>query len=246
MASAAPHFGEERPLVGAGGSGTIFFGGCSLLCSFCQNFDISHTQAGAEVTARELARIMLGLQAAGCLNVNLVTPTHVTAQILEALPFAVAGGLRLPLVYNCGGYESVETLRLLDGVIDIYMPDFKFWGNEGQGWLSGARDYGAVAREAIREMHRQVGDLVIRDGRAVRGLLVRHLVMPRGAADTAAIMGFLASLSRDTYVNLMDQYRPLYRARDDARIGARITRAEFAAAVASARAAGLHRLERAG
>ncbi len=243
MASAAPHFGEERPLIGAGGSGTVFFSGCSLLCSFCQNCDISHGLAGAEVSARELARLMLGLQAAGCANINLVTPTHVVPQILEALISAIDAGLRLPLVYNCGGYDSVETLRLLDGVVDIYMPDFKFWKNEGQGWLSSAVDYGQVAEAAIGEMHRQVGDLVVEGGLAVRGLLVRHLVMPGAAADTAAIMGFLASLSRATYVNVMDQYRPLHRARDDARIGRRVTRAEYQDAVAAARAAGLRRLE---
>jgi putative pyruvate formate lyase activating enzyme len=243
VASAAPHFGEERPLVGPGGSGTIFFSGCGLLCSFCQNYDISHGLAGVDVSAASLARIMLGLQAAGCSNINLVTPTHVAPRILEALPLAIDGGLRLPLVWNCGGYESVETLRLLDGIVDIYMPDFKFWENEGEGWLRGARSYGRVAQEALREMHRQVGDLLVEGGLAVRGLLVRHLVMPRGAADTAAIMGFLASLSRDTYVNVMAQYRPVYGARGDARIGARVTPAEYDAAVAAARAAGLHRLD---
>jgi putative pyruvate formate lyase activating enzyme len=186
---------------------------------------------------------MLALQATGCHNINLVTPSHVVAQILEAVAIAAAEGLRLPLVYNSGGYDSVETLRLLDGVVDIYMPDFKFWKGEGDRWLPGVDDYGETAAAAIAEMHRQVGDLVIERGLAVRGLLVRHLVMPSGASNTEAIMRFLASLSRDTYVNLMDQYRPLYRSRGDAVIGSRTTAREYDAAVAAARAAGLHRLD---
>jgi putative pyruvate formate lyase activating enzyme len=229
--------------VGSGGSGTIFFAGCNLLCSFCQNCDISHGLAGIDATPRRLARTMLALQAAGCHNINLVTPSHVAAQILEALAIAAAGGLRLPLVWNSSGYDSVGTLRLLDGVVDIYMPDFKFWKGEGIRWIPGVADYGETAAAAIREMHRQVGDLVIERGLAVRGLLVRHLVMPGSAANTGAIMRFLASLSRDTYVNLMHQYRPLYRARGDAVIGSRTSAREYAAAVAAARAAGLHRLD---
>jgi putative pyruvate formate lyase activating enzyme len=187
---------------------------------------------------------MLDLQRQGCHNINLVTPTHVVPQILEALPRAIDSGLRLPLVYNSGGYDSVETLELLDGVIDIYMPDYKFWRGEGAAYLEGVADYGETAEAAIAEMHRQVGDLRIERGIAVEGLLVRHLVMPRGVADTAAIMTFLASLSANTYVNIMPQYRPVFRARGHPVIGTRITAGEYEQALQAARRAGLRRLDR--
>jgi len=245
VASAGPHFGEERPVVGSHGSGTIFFAGCNLLCSFCQNWDISHTASGDEVEPGELAAVMLRLQLLGCHNVNLVTPSHVVGPILEALDLAAEAGLRVPLVWNCGGYEAVETLRLLDGVVDIYMPDFKFWSAVWAERLCGASDYRRRAVEALREMHRQVGDLVIGDdGIAVRGLLVRHLVMPNGVAGTAEVCAFLAAeLSPDTYVNVMDQYRPCGDTRDDRAVGRPITSAEYADALAAARAAGLRRLD---
>jgi putative pyruvate formate lyase activating enzyme len=200
--------------------------------------------AGREIEPEELARIMLGLQRQGCHNINFVTPTHVVPQILEALPQAIEQGLRVPLVYNSSGYDSVETLRLLDGVIDIYMPDFKFWQGRGADYLGGVADYGETAKKAVAEMHRQVGDLRIERGVAVGGLLVRHLVMPRRVADTASIMRYLAFLSPNTYVNIMSQYRPHFRARGDPVIGTRITSAEYAEALDAAVEAGLSRLDR--
>ncbi|RKX31559.1 MAG: radical SAM protein [Verrucomicrobia bacterium] len=209
VSSAFPHHGEEDCLRGTQGSGTIFFSGCNLQCVFCQNFDISHTARGALMDPPSLAELMLRLQGLGCHNINLVTPTHVTPQILEALVLAVPEGLRLPLVYNCGGYEDVETLRLLEGIIDIYMPDFKFWDPEKARLYLNASDYPEIARRAVREMHRQVGDLVMDEkGLARRGLLVRHLVMPGCLDDTRAILQFLRELSPGTAVNVMAQYRP--------------------------------------
>ncbi len=243
VASASPHFGEERPLVGTHGSGTVFFSGCNLRCSFCQNCDISHEVVGVEVDAAGLARIMLELQSHNCENINLVTPSHVVPQILEALDVALGEGLDIPIVYNSSAYDSLETLRLLDGVVDIYMPDFKFWHGEGARWLDGVTDYADVATAAVREMHRQVGDLEIVRGVAVSGLLVRHLVMPRGAANSRAIMRFLASLSPETYVNVMGQYRPAHRARRDPVIGTSSTYEEVAGAVEAARDAGLRRID---
>jgi len=245
VSSAGPHFGEESPLVGSHGSGTIFFSSCNLLCSFCQNYDISHLREGAEVDAARLAEAMLQLARGGCHNINLVTPSHVVPQILEALVPAVEGGLNVPLVYNTGGYDAVETLELLDGVVDIYMPDFKFWDNAWAERLCWAGDYRERAMEALREMHRQVGDLEIDDsGIAVRGLLVRHLVMPGGVAGTEGVMRFLAEeISRNTYVNVMDQYRPCWEAQKTPAINRRITREEYEQALEAARQAGLHRLD---
>ena len=221
VASCGPHFGEEAPLVGRGGSGTIFFAGCNMSCVFCRNFDISQPAAEAdalravwETPPDRLAAMMLGLQAAGCENINLVSPSHVVPQILAAVAAAAEGGLRLPLVYNSGGYDAVHTLRLLDGVVDIYMPDMKY-GDEAVGQrLSGVGDYVARNRTAVLEMHRQVGDLETDErGVATRGLLVRHLVLPGGLAGSAATARFLADeVSRDTYINVMDQYRPAFKA----------------------------------
>jgi putative pyruvate formate lyase activating enzyme len=246
VASAHAHFGEERPLVGSGGSGTIFLSSCNLFCTFCQNFEISHRNAGAEIEAGELAEVMLALAGRGCHNINFVTPTHVVPQILEALVPAAEKGLNLPLVYNSGGYDSVETLRLLDGVFDIYMPDLKFWDDAVSERLCNAGDYRARAKEAICEMHRQVGDLRLGErGVAVRGLLVRHLVMPNGLAGTAGVARFLAEeISPDTYVNVMAQYHPCGKAAGDRHIGRRPSAAEYEDAVAAARAAGLRRLDR--
>ena len=244
VGSVSAHFGEERPLVGVGGSGTIFLAGCNLGCLFCQNYELSHLGMGREVGRGELANMMLQLQRAGCHNINFVTPTHFMPQILAALGAAIERGLTVPLVYNCGGYESLEALKLLDGVVDIYMPDAKYSNSAAAEELSGAPDYPERMRAAIAEMHRQVGDLVISDeGLAVRGLLVRHLVLPEDLAGTAEVMRFLASLSRDTYVNVMAQYRPCFRANEHPPMDRRITMQEYREAVQLALDAGLHRLD---
>jgi len=239
------HFGEEDPLVGRGGSGTIFLNQCNLLCVFCQNYEISHMGEGAPVQAGDLADMMVALQGQGCHNINFVTPTHVVPQLLEALPEAIERGLRVPLVYNCGGYEEVATLHLLDGLVDIYMPDFKFWDSQVAERYCKATDYPEKARLAVKEMHRQVGDLTVDDmGIARRGLLIRHLVMPDGLAGTRDIMRFLATeVSKNTYVNVMSQYRPCgeaYRYRELQRM---ITVEEYREAVRMAHEEGIHRLD---
>jgi putative pyruvate formate lyase activating enzyme len=248
VAAAAPHFGEEACLRGRRGSGTIFFSSCNLRCVFCQNWDISSSATGGESDACELADLMLGLQEAGCHNINLVTPEHVTSHIVEALAFAIPNGLRIPLVYNTSAYDGLSSLRLMDGLVDIYLPDFKFWEPETARRLARAQDYPQVARAAVAEMHRQVGDLQLGpDGLARRGLLVRHLVMPGRGAETEAILQWLASeISANTYVNLMDQYRPDYRVSGNPRyqdIDRQVLRAEVDAAAAAARRAGLWRLD---
>ncbi len=245
VSSYSPHFGEESPLVGKHGSGTIFFTNCNLQCIYCQNYSISQLGEGSEVTREELARMMLSLQDVGCHNINLVSPTHVVPQILEAVEFAVNLGLKLPLVYNSGGYDSVETLKILDGIVDIYMPDMKY----ADAWvalkLSGIENYPAVNRAAVKEMHRQVGDLQVnRNGVATRGLLIRHLVLPHQMAGTGGTMRFIAEeLSPNSYVNVMDQYRPCYKASENPGLTRAVSRQEFAEAVASARKAGLTRLD---
>ncbi len=246
VAGADAHFGEEEVLVGKNGSGTIFFTHCSLTCCFCQNWDISHQGCGQPVSEATLAAMMLGLQHAGCHNLNLVTPTHVVPQILSAVAIAADQGLSLPIVYNTGGYESVSTLRLLDGVVDIYMPDFKFWDPQVAQMACGAPDYPEIARNALVEMHRQVGDLKTdKDGIALRGVLVRHLVLPLGMAGTAEVMAFIASaLSLETYVNVMAQYRPCGQVQGIPGLERRITGKEYEAARRAARGAGLHRLDR--
>ncbi len=211
VASFSPHFGEEEPLVGQHGSGTVFFGSCNLLCTFCQNHEISyHGEADCQLLSNaELGDIFLKLQNLGCHNINLVTPTHCVPQIIGAVLEAAKHGLSIPLVYNSSGYESAETLGLLDGIIDIYMPDFKFWNNTTAAQFTAARDYGDRAREAVKIMYEQVGDLQIDDGLAVKGLLVRHLVMPGMTDDTLEIIRFLSrDISARCAVNLMDQYRP--------------------------------------
>lgn len=252
VASYGPHHGEEDCLRGRHGSGTIFFTGCNLCCVFCQNWDISHAGHGREVSAEELAGMMLELQEQGCHNINWVTPTHVVPQVLEALAVAARAGLRLPIVYNSGGYDSVAALRLLDGVVDIYMPDFKVWDPDTAERLLLARDYPEVARAALKEMRRQVGDLVLdHDGLARRGLLLRHLVMPNDLAGTRPLAEWLArELSPHTYINLMAQYHPAGAVLEEREVPARfpdlrrrITRAEMAAAYAAARQAGLHRFD---
>jgi len=243
--SYGPHFGEESPLVGTGGSGTIFFTNCNLLCVFCQNYEISHLGEGVETSEGQLAAMMVSLQKQGCHNINFVTPSHVVPQILAALPQAIDNGLTVPLVYNTSGYDSVETLKLLDGIIDIYMPDFKFWRPESAKRFLKAADYPERAKAAIREMHRQVGELVIgSQGVATRGLLVRHLVMPAGLDETREIMNFLATeISTKTYVNVMEQYRPCGLARNYPPIDRSLTHEEYKEAVQLAKEAGLTRLD---
>jgi putative pyruvate formate lyase activating enzyme len=247
VASAFPHFGEEDVLRGWHGSGTIFSSFCNLRCVFCQNFETSQLGEGQELDARGLARVMVALQERGCHNINFVTPEHVAPQIVEALPLAIAMGLRLPLVYNTSAYDRLETLRVLEGLVDVYMPDFKLWDEGASRQYLAAVNYPAVAREAVREMHRQVGALQAdEDGLALRGVLVRHLVMPGQLADTGAIVGWLAGLSGDTYLNLMDQYYPAWKASSNPRFAAinrRVTGAEMAEAARLARAAGLWRLD---
>lgn len=247
VASCFPHFGEERCLRGWRGSGTIFFAWCNLRCVFCQNSDISQAVAGREMRPEELASLMLSLQEDGCHNLNLVTPEHVVPQVLEALTHAVRGGLRLPIVYNTSAFDSLESLRHLDGAVDIYMPDFKCWDGAKAGRYLKAPGYPEAARAAIREMHRQVGELVLDgNGLARRGVLVRHLVMPGALEDTREIMRFLAQeVSPGTYVNLMDQYRPAGRVGPDRypEINRRVTSREMAEAYRFAREAGLHRFD---
>jgi putative pyruvate formate lyase activating enzyme len=240
------HHGEEDCIRGRRGSGTIFFSWCNLRCIYCQNWDISWKGQGEARSAEELAGIMLGLQAMGAHNINLVSPSHVVAQILEALLIAARDGLHLPLVYNTGGYDSLEALALLDGVIDIYMPDMKYGDSDPAHRFSHVREYVAVNRAAIREMHRQVGDLVIgEDGLARRGLLVRHLVLPNGIAGTEEVLSFLAEeVSPNTYINLMDQYRPCYRADERPELDRPTTVAEFDEALAIAHRCGITRFDR--
>ncbi len=244
VSSVGPHFGEESVLVGTGGSGTIFLAGCNLGCVFCQNYDISHHLAGRHVTVKQLARSMLDLQRIGCVNINFVTPTHLAAPIAAAIELARAEGLNVPTVYNTGGYDSVETLQCLEGLIDVYMPDMKYAEAGVAGELSAAPDYPQVNFVAVREMHRQVGDLQVERGLATRGLLVRHLVLPDDLAGTAEIVDFLAEeISVHTTINVMGQYRPCYQAPAHRRIDRRPTTHEIASARRYARQKGLNVLD---
>ena len=242
IASFSPHFGEERPLVGTGGSGTIFFSNCNLLCCFCQNWQINHRGDGDYVSHDDLAGMMLSLQRRGCHNINFVTPTHVVPHIIKALRLAIPKGLTVPLVYNNGGYDSVEVIRMLDGIVDIYLPDFKYQDEtHAIKYSSGALDYPAIAAAAIKEMHRQVGELQV-DSRGVarRGLIIRHLVMPGNIAGTDRFVQWVAKeLSSTTYVNLMAQYHPEHKAFDYPEISRRITAQEWDQARSWAEAAGL-------
>jgi putative pyruvate formate lyase activating enzyme len=246
VSSYHPHLGEEDPLRGWRGSGTIFFAWCNLSCQFCQNYDISQLGHGREVEPEDLAVMMLALQDQGCHNINLVSPTHVVAPILAALLVAAQGGLRLPLVWNTGGYESLAALKLLDGVVDIYMPDMKYADEEIAFKYSKVKHYPEVNQAAVKEMHRQVGDLTLDEsGIALRGLLVRHLVLPKGLAGTPEIARFLAQeVSRDTYINVMDQYRPCYKADELPPLDHSTSRTEFNQALEQAREAGLHRFDK--
>lgn len=248
VASAFPHFGEEDCLRGWNGSGTIFFGWCNLRCVFCQNFETSQRGEGAEVTPTELAGMMLNLQAIGCHNINFVTPEHVVPQILEALVLAVERGLRLPLVYNTSAYDSLESIRSMAGLVDIYLPDFKLWDSDNCAKYLVARDYADAARSVIAEMHSQVGALKVdENGLALRGVLVRHLIMPGLLGNTREIMRWIAAtLSADTYVNVMGQYYPAYRAETEPRfapINRQLYHNEFEQALEHARMAGLWRFD---
>ena len=246
VSAAHPHFGEERPLVGTGGSGTVFLTHCNLRCAFCQNWQISHLGRGTEATIDGLAEMMLRLQTIGCHNINLVTPTHYSACILKALDVAAKRGLRLPIVYNTSGWERLEILKVLDGIVDIYLPDFKYWDSDmSDKYSAGADSYPETTRKAILEMHRQVGVAKpAEDGIMQRGLMIRHLVMPNETSGSAKIMEWISQkLPKDTYVNIMAQYNPLYKAFDHPEIARRITRAEYKEAVDSAKRVGLTNLD---
>ena len=240
-----PHFGEEAPLVGMHGSGTIFFTHCNLLCNFCQNYDISHQGVGQEVSDSQLSSMMLSLQNEGCHNINFVTPSHVVPQILSAVEMACAQGLSIPLVYNSGGYDRVETLNLLEGIVDIYMPDFKFWDSGVAEMTCNAPDYPEVARKAVLEMYRQLGDLVLDErGIAQTGLLVRHLVLPEEMAGTREVMRFVSrEISSNTYVNIMSQYRPCGSVTGIKPLQRSVSRSEFMDALSAAKSEGITRLD---
>jgi len=243
VSSVFPHFGEEAPLVGYRGSGTIFLTHCNLRCVFCQNYDISHLGRGERTSPSQMASYMMRLQELGCHNINFVTPTHYVPQIVASLPEAIELGLKLPLVYNCSGYESLELIKLLDGIIDIYMPDAKYADEEPAKRFSNAPDYPHVLKEVLKEMYRQVGDLHMdENGIAERGLLIRHLVMPGNLGGTEDLMKFIAEeISRDSYVNIMQQYRPEHKSFDYPELSRRITYDEYLDAVKMARRFGLHR-----
>jgi putative pyruvate formate lyase activating enzyme len=248
VTSYGPHMGEEAPLTGKNGSGTIFFTHCNLSCAYCQNYQISQVVCGRQISCESLAEMMLDLEDRQCHNINLVSPSHQVPQILKAVEIATSRGLTLPLVYNTGSYDSLRTLKILDGVIDIYMPDTKYADNQTGLALSGVPDYASVMKAALCEMHRQVGDLECSDGIAVRGMMIRHLVLPAGLAGTPDIMHFIASdLSRNSYVNIMPQYRPLWNVtvKNDPPefllMRRPVTGDEFGSAVSCARKEGLHR-----
>jgi putative pyruvate formate lyase activating enzyme len=247
VASYGPHFGEESVLVGSGGSGTIFFCGCNLGCRFCQNYEISRGMDNCQpVEDGDLAAIMMKLQAMGCQNINFVSPTHVLPQILAALPEAIESGLRVPLVYNCGGYESVKSLRLLDTIVDIYLPDAKFWNSESSARYADAVDYREKMVASLGEMQRQVGDLQIDDtGLAEQGLIVRHLLMPGGLGEAESLFRFLVEkISKNCYLNIMDQYRPCGEARAIVGLGEPVSDELYGQALKAAKKAGLTRLDR--
>lgn len=248
VSSYGPHFGEEPPLVGGHGSGTIFMTGCNMRCAFCQNYEISQERYGREITCEVLAGMMIDLQNQGCHNINFVSPTHFIPQILEAVLIAAEQGLNIPLVYNTGTYDSVETLRLLDGVFDIYMPDAKYGHDEVALSLSDAPGYVGIMKKALFELQRQVGDLVVEEGIAVRGLIIRHLVLPGNLAGSGEVIEFIAhDISKNAYVNIMDQYRPCGRILTDTRspyhktLMRGITSREYREAVATAQKNGLIR-----
>uniref|UniRef100_A0A832G6H9 Radical SAM protein n=1 Tax=Ignavibacterium album TaxID=591197 RepID=A0A832G6H9_9BACT len=243
ISSYGPHFGEEPELVGLYGSGTIFFTNCNLSCLYCQNYDISQLGIGKKISVEELSDIMISLQRRGCHNINLVTPTHFVPQIVQALIIAIEKGLEIPLVHNCSGYESVETLKLLENIIDIYMPDIKYSDNEVASRLSGIKNYWNVVRAAVKEMHRQVGDLHIdRKGIAKRGLLIRHLVLPDNLAGSEKVLDFVADeISKNTYINIMDQYHPAYKSNEYSELNRIIKSDEYQKVLEYAMLKGLNR-----
>ncbi|RKX96131.1 MAG: radical SAM protein [Spirochaetes bacterium] len=228
VASYNLHHGEEPPISGFRGSGTIFFSGCPLRCLFCQNYPISQYVNGNEISIKKLAEYMLFLQRKGAHNINLVTPTHVVPQFVEALEIAVEDGLHIPIVYNCGGYENIEVLKILDGIIDIYLPDMKYGSNINALKYSGVKNYVEINRKAVIEMYRQVGDLVVDDnGVALRGLIIRHLVLPENISGTDEVLKFIAGLSRTIYISIMSQYFPAYKAPEIAELSRRLTISEY-------------------
>jgi putative pyruvate formate lyase activating enzyme len=244
ISSVFAHFGEEPCLVGVFGSGTIFLSHCNLKCVFCQNYEISHFAEGSPATKEKLAADMIRLQGLGCHNINLVTPTHFIPQILEGLLLAIKQGLDIPLVYNCGGYESEEVIDILEGVVDIYMPDAKFSSSDASKQLCGVDDYFLNLKRVLKKMHQQVGDLEIEDGIAQKGLLIRHLVLPAGLAGTSEIMEFIARwISVNTYINIMAQYRPCGQVHRFTQINRYITSQEYAEAIRIARSFGLSRFD---
>ena len=240
VSSAGPHYGEESVLVGSGGSGTIFFAGCNLGCVFCQNYDISQLRHGNAVEITDVVSMMMQLQTRGCVNINFVTPTHVVPHVIESVFLARERGLTIPVVYNCGGYESIESLQLLEGTIDIYMPDAKYLNHDSSKEYSSAHDYPDVMKLALLEMHRQVGDLEVKDGVAARGLLVRHLVMPENVTGSKEIIDFIVNeISGNTFVNVMEQYRPTLNAHNFPEINRPVTRQEFSNVYEYAKSQGL-------
>ncbi|MEM5811499.1 MAG: radical SAM protein [Candidatus Aenigmatarchaeota archaeon] len=242
ISSFGPHFGEEPELVGIHGSGTIFLTNCNLLCVYCQNYEISHLGEGREVSLEEAAGMMLTLQKIGCHNINLVTPTHFSPQLVKAIKIAAEKGLKLPIVWNCSGYENVDVIKILEGVVDIYMPDIKYSNSESARKYSRAPDYFERCKEAVKEMHRQVGDLKVDErGIAYRGLIIRHLVLPNDLAGSEKILEFIASLSKDNYVNIMDQYMPCWKAFEFKELSRSITASEYLKIIKIAKKLGLHR-----
>ena len=240
VSSAGPHYGEESVLVGSGGSGTIFFAGCNLGCVFCQNYDISQLRHGNAVEITDVVSMMMQLQTRGCVNINFVTPTHVVPHVIESVFLARERGFTIPVVYNCGGYESIESLQLLEGTIDIYMPDAKYLNHDSSKEYSSAHDYPDVMKLALLEMHRQVGDLKVKDGVATRGLLIRHLVMPGNVACDKEIIDFIVNeISENTFVNVMEQYRPTLNAHNFPEISRPVTRQEFSNVYEYAKSQGL-------
>ena len=241
ISSISPHFGEEDPLVGNYGSGTIFLTNCNLRCIYCQNYDISQLGRGSYMSLEELALNMLKLQKMGCHNINFVTPTHFVPQLVRSIKIATESGLNIPIVYNCGGYESLETLRLLSGIIDIYMPDIKYSNSESAKKYSDAPDYFEVCKDSICEMHAQVGDLQIENKIAKKGLIIRHLVLPNQIAGSIDVLKFISELSKDSYLNIMEQYRPVHKAHGLREIARPIKISEYNEVIIAAKKLGLHR-----
>ncbi|KON33119.1 MAG: radical SAM protein [miscellaneous Crenarchaeota group-6 archaeon AD8-1] len=245
VSSYGPHFGEESPLVGIFGSGTIFLTGCNLLCVYCQNYEISHYKLGKSINEKILADFMLTLQKDGCHNINLVTPTHFAPQLVKSISIGSEKGLKIPIVWNCGGYESVEIIKLLDGIVDIYLPDIKYGRKDSAEKYSNASDYFERCKESVEEMYRQVGNLKVdHQGIAYKGLLVRHLVLPENQSGSKEVLDFLRSISKDVYVNIMDQYRPLGKACFHKELDRGITAEEYRNVISYAKKIGLERLDK--